>query len=208
MKAQIPLYFFLIILIAPGFSATTLSIPGSGNVAGLTSFNVHVTCQPVLRAIEDLVSYNFSDYSVPDKRSLAPPCNVTLTNGTLRPALIELDNVYVISSGKQSDCASGSTVYCDYHINLSTQGFQTLNCINRGDPGCSHRILVETDQAWYQANYYSDQTGCNAMTTCAPAQDAVITIQGFVFWDTAHTGDSWHSFSGWELHPVIGWRPK
>ena len=40
-----------------------------------------------------------------------------------------------------------------------------------------------------------------------PAVGTHIDIQGFVFWDPAHTDVASHSFSGWELHPVAAWRP-
>jgi hypothetical protein len=28
----------------------------------------------------------------------------------------------------------------------------------------------------------------------------------FVYWDPEHTDEEWHSFSGWELHPLAAWR--
>jgi hypothetical protein len=31
-------------------------------------------------------------------------------------------------------------------------------------------------------------------------------LQGFLFWDPAHLNDQWHSYNGWELHPVTGIR--
>jgi hypothetical protein len=39
-----------------------------------------------------------------------------------------------------------------------------------------------------------------------PPKGTMIDIQGFVFWDPAHTTAQWHSFSGWELHTVTAWR--
>ncbi len=35
-----------------------------------------------------------------------------------------------------------------------------------------------------------------------PRKGTHIDIQGFVFWDPAHTGADWHSFSGWEIHTL------
>jgi hypothetical protein len=39
-----------------------------------------------------------------------------------------------------------------------------------------------------------------------PKPRTAIDIQGFVFWDPAHTTANWHSFSGWEIHTVTAWR--
>ena len=39
-----------------------------------------------------------------------------------------------------------------------------------------------------------------------PPKGTAIDIQGFVFWDPAHTTAPWHSFSGWEIHTVTAWR--
>jgi len=36
----------------------------------------------------------------------------------------------------------------------------------------------------------------------------LIDLQGFVFWDPEHTTECFHSFSGWELHPVTAWRVR
>jgi hypothetical protein len=40
-----------------------------------------------------------------------------------------------------------------------------------------------------------------------PPNGTHVDVQGFVFWDPAHTAESWHSYSGWELHTVTAWWP-
>jgi hypothetical protein len=39
-----------------------------------------------------------------------------------------------------------------------------------------------------------------------PAPGQVITITGYPFYDKAHATEAWHGNTGWELHPVTGWR--
>src|SRR5438552_19173109 len=34
----------------------------------------------------------------------------------------------------------------------------------------------------------------------------LIDVQGFVYWDPDHLTVQWHSFSGWEIHPLTAWR--
>lgn len=41
----------------------------------------------------------------------------------------------------------------------------------------------------------------------SPAPDTLIDVQGFVYWDPAHVNEEWHQFTGWEIHPLTGWRP-
>jgi hypothetical protein len=40
-----------------------------------------------------------------------------------------------------------------------------------------------------------------------PPKGTAVDIQGFVFWDVAHTDVPWHSYSGSEIHTVTAWRP-
>ncbi len=219
-----PLLVVVILTATVVSGSGSLLITSTGSIAG-PSFNSHVSCQPVVMSIEKLIgsvvdSFGGADYSggalplvgpLPlnsnptnwpySKRATPPPCMVTLANGTVLPTLVELDNVLVVSSILQTDCVPGTT-FCDYHITLSNPAYASSSCGSTNTTACMHRILVETDQAWYQLGWYSDQS------SSAPVQGSTINIQGFVYWDPLHTSDSFHEFSGWELHPVIGWRPK
>ncbi len=40
----------------------------------------------------------------------------------------------------------------------------------------------------------------------APPNDALVDIQGFVYWDPEHVSKDWHQFTGWEVHPLTAWR--
>ncbi|HKG44171.1 MAG TPA: hypothetical protein VKB10_08010, partial [Gaiellaceae bacterium] len=42
--------------------------------------------------------------------------------------------------------------------------------------------------------------------TVWPEPGTLVDVQGFVRWDSGHTGSDGHSCSGWEIHPVSAWR--
>lgn len=35
-----------------------------------------------------------------------------------------------------------------------------------------------------------------------PEIGSVITIIGYVYWDSAHATEAWHGNTGWEIHPI------
>src|SRR5439155_4215374 len=43
--------------------------------------------------------------------------------------------------------------------------------------------------------------------TVPGSSSTLIDIQGFVYWDPVHVCCGYHSFSGWEIHPITAWRP-
>ena len=45
-----------------------------------------------------------------------------------------------------------------------------------------------------------------APSTVLPPVGSRVDVQGFLYWDSEHTDEAWHSFSGWELHPLAAWR--
>jgi PKD repeat protein len=81
------------------------------------------------------------------------------------------------------------------------------SCTSSTDPTCFGRIHSEIDHDWKAAQY------CGASTTCDDAAlgsqtttSTLIDFQGFIFWDPGNLNQAWHSFSGWEIHPLTGWR--
>jgi Divergent InlB B-repeat domain len=58
-------------------------------------------------------------------------------------------------------------------------------------------IHAEIDGTWRSAG----------VAPAVPPAGVPIDVQGFVYWDPGHIADAWHSFSGWELHPLAAWRP-
>src|SRR5207302_7738531 len=84
-------------------------------------------------------------------------------------------------------------------------------CGSVTDPTCPALIHVEIDGDWIVAGYCSHGTFCDN-STIAQAQSAnqLVDVQGFVYWDSYHCCGSnaaqWHSFNGWELHPLTAWK--
>ena len=33
-----------------------------------------------------------------------------------------------------------------------------------------------------------------------------IDITGYVYWDPEHVTELWHSYTGWEIHPIVSWK--
>src|SRR3989454_1556602 len=131
------------------------------------------------------------------KRNFNPPCSA---NGAA--SFVELHNVNV-KFVKVEDCATaydasnGGGSYpngwrsCDTTFNIETPGFSTC-------PTCyMHHIHSEIDRDW---------NASRVAPLPAPTSGQQIDVQGFVFWDHDHVNESWHSFSGWELHPLTAWR--
>ena len=84
-----------------------------------------------------------------------------------------------------------------------------------GRQGITVYAMGEADSSVQSSRYYNwldveiDGTWFDAKVAPAPLPPVGthIDVQGFVFWDPGHVDASWHSFSGWELHPLAAWRP-
>ncbi len=135
------------------------------------------------------------------KRDTQIPCAV---NGV--SSLVEFHNVTVTNRSTEN-CATtysldnGEGSYpngwqsCDVTFTLVTPGYgEDATC-----PGCYvHRIFAAIDRDW-------NASGIAPMP--APAEGQRVDVQGFVYWNNNAVNASWHSFTGWELHPVAAWRP-
>src|SRR2546427_3863131 len=161
--------------------------------------------------------------------SPGPPCTVTNSHGTVS-VFVEIDELkrggittedcttsYDRVNGGASNggtCGSGSGTncgsYCDSTLNSydpATVPNYSTSCTSASDPTCYGRIHTEIDHDWKAAHYCgTGTTGDNS--TLAPqtaATSTLIDIQGFVYWDPSNLNQQWHSFNGWEIHPVTGW---
>lgn len=130
------------------------------------------------------------------RRDLQPPCSV---NGT--SAFVEFHNVTVINVSVDN-CGttySNGTSYphgwqsCDTTFSLVTPGW--------GDdgtcPACYlHRIYAGIDRDW---------NASSIAPMPPPLEGQRIDVQGFVFWNNDAVNANWHSYTGWELHPIAAW---
>ena len=127
------------------------------------------------------------------KRSTSPPCTVTLANGTVLPTLVEIHGVKV-GFVSNDECGSVFANICDKTFN-SCNAVLAPNCAS-SYPDTMHKVHTEIDMYWQK----------NGIAPPTPTSGSIIDVQGFVYWDDAHVSDSWHSFSGWEIHPLSAWR--
>jgi hypothetical protein len=127
------------------------------------------------------------------KRSTNPPCTVTLANGTVLPTMVETHGIKVTQTWLD-ECGSVLPGQCD-------QVFDTCNTALA--PNCSTAYSDTMHQVHDEIDIYWNHSG---IAPPRPTAGTTIDIQGFVFWDDFHLKDSWHLFSGWEIHPVSAWR--
>src|SRR2546425_7431373 len=150
--------------------------------------------------------------------SPGPPCTITNSHGTVA-MFVEIDGVKRASLVNE-DCtgsydavnggSSNGGSYCDSTFNFYDPAVvpnYSTSCTSSSDPSCYGRIHSEFDHDWKAAKY------CGASTTCDDAAlnsqtttSSLIDFQGFIYWDPGNLNQAWHSFSGWEIHPLTGWR--
>lgn len=160
----------------------------------LASWNPFYKCRPVLTTIPFILgssqnalhgaterSGGFQPHlaGAADQHLLSPPCAVGGT-GTF----VEIHDVVVAEVPERS-----------------ADGDETANVSDPNRPdimnGYMKTIGSEID---------NQLIGHGVAPPFQPKQGTAIDIQGFVFWDPAHTQARYHSFSGWELHPLTAWR--
>ena len=173
------------------------------NFALGSSWNPSVTCQPALVTVRNVLGSQVNsnggatfaggwNASIPDKRSINPPCTINA-----QPMFVEIHNVVLVDFSPADECGDPGysppvpSAYCD-----STGTIEDQNDHTSGSNYYMVRIHIENDMNWK----YHNIAGPDAPLGVA------IDIQGFVYWDPGHLSDSWHSNSGWELHPFTAWR--
>jgi len=132
------------------------------------------------------------------KRDIQIPCKV---NGT--PTFVEFHNVTVVNKSRE-DCSTmysadnGGGPYphgwqsCDATFTLATPGYGDDSC-----PSCyMHRLYAGIDRDW----------NASGIAPPIPIEGQRIDIQGYIYWNNANVNATFHSFSGWELHPVTAWQ--
>src|SRR6266571_5220086 len=156
--------------------------------------------------------------------SPGPQCTITNSNGQIVAAFVEIDGV---GRGPRSyadcqvnyDTINGGSPHppgrwCDDSGNLFDPALvpsYATSCVSASDPTCWGRLHVEFDQDWMAAGTCGvTTTYCNNNTlvqqTVQNSATSLIDVQGYVFWDNGHVNETWHSYSGWELHPLTAWR--
>ena len=186
----------VILLSALIISSLFLVYPPYPRLASFPSWNNAVSCTALLITIEGIIgdqtnSNGGATYAggfqpgIPDKRSTSPPCAV---NGNA--TFVEIHKVKMAPFVIEDCIQNQNATFCD-----STANILDPNCTNSDTYLC--RIHVEIDRAW-------NATGIAPQTP--PSTTQLVDVQGFVYWDSEHVNDTWHSYSGWEIHPLTAWR--
>jgi len=186
------------LIVSPALLAAYPSLArGTISPGTLPSWNPAVSCTALLTTIEGVIgnqvnanggaTYAGGGFQPgnPNKRSTSPPCSV---NGNA--TFVEIHKV-LLSSYTIEDCVNyPNGNFCDTTANVIDP-----NCTNSDVYLC--RTHVEIDQAWKSAGIAPQNP---------PGTTQLLDIQGFVFWESGHDADQWHSYSGWELHALTAWR--
>ena len=106
-----------------------------------------------------------------------------------------------------------STTWGDTTVNLQTNGLPYpvgATCSPTDNRTCLHVIHNEIDRDWKASGRAGPANNCDwlAFLNLPPItfQNKPIDVQGFVYWDDQHVTEQYHSFSGWEIHPLTAWR--
>ncbi len=161
-------------------------------VAVDSSWNSAVSCRAVVTTIEQVVgngSYDSGGFrpGIPDKRSTTPPCAV---NGN--STFVEIRNVRIVA---YSLAHEDYGAYPNGNFSDTTATLEDPSCPFTNSTRC--RIFVEIDRAW-------KSTG---IAPSDPLTTVNLDVQGFVYWNPSGVGQAWHSYTGWEIHPITATRP-
>jgi hypothetical protein len=160
----------------------------------LRSWNPHVRCRPILTSIPRLIGSRRSQLggateaggilqphlTGTSRRALDLPCLV----GSATPTFVEIDDVQITAD-------LGSPPDGDRVFNVTDPARRDL-------PENMRTIHLEISGTWRTAGV--------APSIAIPPVGSRVHVQGFVYWDPEHLDEGWHSFSGWELHPLAAWR--
>jgi hypothetical protein len=153
------------------------------------SWNPHVRCRATVTTLRKVLgdkqntlggaTYRGGAFrpGTPDRRDFTPPCK---RRGV--PTFVQLNRVKVGNCTKINEDG-------DWTCNLTDPTMPRRRTVQMS------QIHVETDQKFRTRSGWS-----------RPVGGTLIDVQGFVFWDPGHTTESWHHFSGWEIHSLTAWR--
>ena len=150
--------------------------------------------------------------------SPGPPCTLTNSHGTVS-VFVEIDGVKRAGITNE-DCVgtydpingggNNGGSFCDSTFNIydpSVVSNYGTSCTRTSDPTCYGRIHSEIDHDWKAAHYCGSATTCDDVALGSQTTtSSLLDVQGYVYWDPQHLDVSWHSFNGWEIHPVTAWR--
>ena len=153
--------------------------------------------------------------------SPGPACTITNNFGKQQGVFVEIDGVKRAGTTFEDSSTSydptngggsyGGPTVNDFTFNVYDPAIVSnygTSCTTAKDPTCYGRIHLEIDHDWQAAKYCASGTACdpNALSSQTTSGVTLIDFQGFVYWDGNNANSASHSFSGWELHPLTGWR--
>jgi PKD repeat protein len=136
----------------------------------------------------------FSKRALPNQVPDQLPCSKKLDNGTQASTLAEIHSLTVLGIAA-NECGYRFPGICDLTFHLC-KAVLSPRCNWNTYPDTMHIAYAEIDMYWQNAK----------IAPILPPVGSTIDVQGFAYWDDAHITNSWHSFSGWELHPFTAWR--
>jgi len=190
----------------------------TNNMTGSASLTNGIFNPGITSPIGDAKRWLTPGNTPPGWTSPGPPCTITNSHGQVS-MFVEIDGVKRGTIGN-GDCTgtydpvNGGTSnggnYCDTDFNIYDPAVvpnYSTSCSSASDPTCYGRIHIEIDHDWKAARYCGASTACDDVVMNSQTNSSsVIDVQGFVYWDADNVNQQWHSFSGWEIHPVTGWR--
>lgn len=159
----------------------------------------------------------------PNWHSPGPACTITNSKGVIVASFVEIDGIGRSTWSYEDnrthyDAVNGGTVFPPGHWGDSTGNLfdpaivpnYSGSCATAMNSTCYGRIHSEFDGDWLAAGYCGTGTACDNNTfvqnTKSGSSSTLVDVQGFVYWDQNSMNFSWHSFSGWEIHPLTAWR--
>ncbi|HVH15539.1 MAG TPA: IPT/TIG domain-containing protein [Candidatus Angelobacter sp.] len=186
-------------------------------------FSPGITENPPVPGSEDAKRWLTPGATPPGWHSPGPSCSITNSQGKTVASFVEIVGVargpWMYEDCRTSyDAVNGGSPlprghWCDsdgdlYDPALVPNFFEA--CVSPSDPTCRGIIHVEFDGDWFAAGYCGAGTACDNNTlvhqTVSGSLLTLVDVQGFVYWDPGHLNETWHGFSGWELHPLTAWR--
>jgi hypothetical protein len=162
----------------------------------LVSWNPFYKCKPVLTTIPFILG---------SQRDAAG--GATEAGGGLQPHLRGSEDQHVL----RPPCQIGATgtfveihdVVVSENAERSGDGDEVVNMSDPNRPDISD-VYMKTIHTEIDNTLITHHVA----PPIQPRRGTHIDIQGFVFWDPAHTNADWHAFSGWEIHTLTAWRPS
>jgi hypothetical protein len=192
----------------------------TGNKTGSDSFSASPFIPGITTSVTNGVAKRWltPGATPPGWASPGPPCIVNNSKGTTS-LFVQINGVERNDLTDEDFATTYGTVNGgSTHMNTSDTTFNLFDptvvphyftsCTVPTDPSCTGRIHAEIDHDWKAAGYCGTGTMCDNSTLGSQTVTAstMIDVQGFVYWDPENLDQSWHQFSGWEIHPLTAWK--